>query len=74
MINLIGWAGISLVLSSYLFLNSRYPNWFLILNATGSYVLLVHSIIILDYPFMILSLVAGVTFTIKLLRGGLNET
>lgn len=72
MLNLIGWLGISFVLVSYLFLNSKRPNIFLILNAVGSYVLLVHSIIISDFPFMVLSLVAGITFTIKLMRGGIK--
>ena len=68
----VGWFGIGFVLLSYAFLNSRYPNVFLILNAIGSYILFFHSIIILDYPFMILSIVAGVTFTIKLMRGGIK--
>ncbi len=72
MLNLIGWLGIGVVLSSYLFLNSKRPNMFLILNAAGSYILFVHSIIILDFPFMILSLVAGIAFTIKLIRGGIK--
>jgi hypothetical protein len=67
-----GWIGLSLLLVSYVILNSKYSKWFLIVDAVASFLLTIHAILIQDIPFIIVNGFITIMLIIKELKGGIQ--
>ena len=72
MIEIIGWIGIVLLVISYLFLNTKYTNFFIIINVLGSGFLFWHAVNILDYVFIFANGFIILMWLVKFFKGGIK--
>jgi hypothetical protein len=69
--NFIGYLGLGFMIAGYLFLNSPYPNMFLILNTISCGFLFFHAIKLKDIPFIVANGLAVIVLSIKYFGGGI---
>lgn len=69
---ILGWVGFSLVAISFILLNSKFSNYFLLLNSIGTFLLIIYSILINDYPFIFVNLLICISLITKMYRGGIK--
>lgn len=69
---IIGWIGLTLLLLSYIILNTKYSQYFLIVDIVASVFLTMHAFLINDIPFIIVNGFIVIMLTIKQLRGGIK--
>ncbi len=69
---IIGWIGLTLLLASYVILNTKHSKYFLIVDIVASIFLTIHAVMINDVPFIIVNGFIVVMLIIKQLRGGIK--
>ncbi len=70
---IIGWIGFGLIALSFIILNTKYKNWFLYIDAVGTALLVTHSIIIQDPPFIAVNSIIFVSLVVKIFNGGFEK-
>lgn len=72
MIQIIGYAGILIVVLAFIILNTKYSSWFLALDGLGTLLLLIYAIIQNDMVFVVSQLFILVLITVKMTIGGIK--
>ncbi len=70
---IIGWIGFGLIALSFIVLNTKHKNWFLYIDAVGTALLVTHSILINDPPFIAVNSIIFVSLVVKIFNGGLKN-
>ena len=70
---ILGWIGFGLITLSFIVLNTKYKNWFLYIDAIGTALLVIHSIIIQDSPFIAVNSIIFISLVTKIFNSGLEK-
>ncbi len=72
MLQIIGWIGLGLVVFSFILLATNHSKYFIITNIIATLSLLVHSIIIKDFPFILVQMFIVIALIVKQIKGGIK--
>ena len=64
-----GWIGISIIILAFILLNTRWNKLFVPVDFIGSTIMIGHSIIINDWPFIIINSFISIMLFIKFKKG-----
>ncbi len=72
MLQIIGWIGFGILILSFGLLATKHSKYFIITDLIATLFLLVHSIIIQDFPFILAQTFISIALIIKQAKGGIK--
>ena len=69
---IIGYLGFLVLIISYIILNTKYSKYFLYIDVLATTLLLIYSILLKDYIFILVNLFIIVMLVIKQIKGGIK--
>jgi hypothetical protein len=70
---ILGWIGFGLITLSFIILNTKFKNWFFHIDAVGTGLLVIHSILIQDLPFIAVNSIIFLSLVVKIFNRGLEK-
>jgi len=72
MLQIIGWIGFGLLILAFGLLATKYKKYFIITDLIATIFLLIHSIIIKDFPFILAQTFISIALIITQTKGGIK--